>query len=262
MKIRDISKCATKIRDIGKKTEKIDPNEIAKALGAEYVGKFNTSGGPIGAIQAYEQYKQLQEDRYYLEFAQACARGMPDKDCTKYFKRYDVKELPRVTKIIGILKSINPKTMLDVGTGRGRALWPIAYNFPELFIYCVDQEPWRIEVLEAVRKGGVSRIDPICEDITDSGFLDNTVDVVVASEVIEHIHDAQKAVSEMLRISKEYFIATVPSKPDSNPDHIHYFTSEDFKTLIDNSGFDVGKIDISYVQNSMVIFVRKTKNLE
>lgn len=262
MKIKNTSKCATKIIDIGKKASKIDPKEIAKALGAEYIGEFKTSSGPIGAMQAYGQYNRLQEDRYYLEFAQACARGMPDKDCTKYFKRYDVKELPRVTKIIGMLKSINPKCILDVGSGRGRLLWPMAYNLPESEICCVDICEWRVQVINAVNEGGIKRICAFCEDITESNFFSGTYDVVVASEVIEHIPDAQKAISEMLRISKEYFIATVPSKLDNNPDHIHYFTSDSFKTLINNSGFDVGKIDISYIQNSMVIFVRKTKDSE
>lgn len=259
MKIKNTSKCATKIIDISKKAEKVDPEEVAKALGAEVVGKFKTSGGPLGAMQAYEQYKQLQEDRYYLEFAQACARGMPDKDCTKYFKRYDVKELPRVTKIIGMLKGINPKCILDVGSGRGRLLWPMAFNLPDTEICCVDTCDWRVEVINAVNSGGVKRICAFCEDITESNFFSGTYDVVVASEVIEHIPDAQKAVSEMLRITKQYFIATVPSKPDENPDHIHYFTSDDFQKLLDNSGCDIGKIVFDYVQNSMVIFVRKNQ---
>lgn len=236
---------------------KINPEEVAKTLGAETVGEFKMNAGSLGVLQTQQQYKELQEDRYYLEFAQACATGMPDKDCSKYFKRYDTKELPRITKIIGMLKSINPATILDVGSGRGRALWAIAYNMPELNILCLDKCDWRVDVINAVHKGGVDRIKAILGDAEKINLESNSFDVVVASEVIEHIPDAQRAVAEMLRIAKQYFIATVPSKPDENPDHLHYFTTDDFQKLIDNSGVEIDRIVYEYVPKSMVVFARK-----
>ncbi len=34
-------------------------------------------------------------------------------------------ELPRVRKVLGILKGIQPRNLLDIGSGRGTFLWPL-----------------------------------------------------------------------------------------------------------------------------------------
>ncbi len=39
-------------------------------------------------------------------------------------------ELPRVRKVLGILKGIQPQNLLDIGSGRGVFLWPLLNEFP------------------------------------------------------------------------------------------------------------------------------------
>lgn len=47
MSIRDIGKTHPKIKDTSKTCERIDPKEIAKALGAEIVGKAPKTAFPV-----------------------------------------------------------------------------------------------------------------------------------------------------------------------------------------------------------------------
>lgn len=53
MKIKDISKKAPKIRDTSKHAEKLDPEDIARRLGGEFVAKVNARPGFWGAILTY-----------------------------------------------------------------------------------------------------------------------------------------------------------------------------------------------------------------
>lgn len=48
--------------------------------------------------------------------------------------------------------------------------------------------------------------------IYETGFSDAKFDVVIASEVIEHLEDPDKAIEELKRVSRDYIILTMPYK--------------------------------------------------
>ncbi len=204
--------------------------------------------------------QKLDPELYYAEFAEACAKVITDKDCKKYFKRYDQKELPRVVKVLGILKNIMPKTILDVGSGRGRLLWPMVYNLPDTTFMCTDKHKWRCDIINAVHNGGVERIKAITSGMCPCDLSNNSVEVTVASEVIEHVKDPRFVLDEIFRVTKNFIIITVPSKPDKNPDHLHFFTSNDFEKLINSAEQFTGKIarrvTFDYVPKHMIVIIR------
>jgi len=202
----------------------------------------------------------MDSEKYYTEFAEACARAIPI-DCAKYFKRYDTKELPRVVKTIGFLKSVRPESLLDVGPGRGRALWAIANALPDMKITCVEKSDWRNEVIYAVHAGGVDRITTHHLDISEGTLFDNdSFDVVSALEVIEHIPNAGAAVSEIVRVAKRFIIISVPSKPDNNPDHVHFFTQQKFEELLDQAeeknNKPIRRVTFEYIPKHMMVTIR------
>jgi len=199
---------------------------------------------------------ELDPNRYYVEFAEACAEFIRDRDCTKYFKRYE-PELPRITTVLGMLRALNPASLLDIGSGRGRALWPILYSFPKTEVLCIDQAEWRCEVINAVHKGGVQRVQVIPGNIIDIPHKDNHFEVVTALEVLEHIPLASEALQRMMRLARRFVIITVPSKPDNNPEHIHFFNQQHMLDLIEKSKPDkkITKIQVSYVRNSMIVLI-------
>ena len=194
---------------------------------------------------------------YYQEFSEACMLGMPNKDYKKYFKKHD-RELPRIIKVLGILKSICPKEVLDIGSGRGRSLWPMLYCLKETKFLCLEKSVRYVQVINAVHNGGIKRVSAIRKEI---GEFENTkqYEVITALEVMEHIHNSQLAMDNIIKLCGEYFIASVPSKPDNNPDHIHFFSEKDFeemiKSSVDKNNREIKKLSFDYVLNHMIVFL-------
>src|SRR4051794_22966816 len=106
--------------------------------------------------------------RYYVEPAAAFVRhalaGAPDAPPDELvrlglraglrlhaFKR--TADLPRVRKVLGILRGLGPDSVLDVGSGRGVFLWPLLDAFPGVPVTAVDRRPDRVARLHAVAAG-------------------------------------------------------------------------------------------------------------
>ena len=136
------------------------------------------------------------------------------------------ESLPRVKQVLGFLRGVSPESLLDVGSGRGVFLFPFLDAFPQARATSLDILDHRVEFLEDIRLGGMSRLVPIRADICDQPLPDKSADVVTMLEVLEHIPDAERAVQSAVRIARRYVAVSVPSKPDNNPEHIHLLTKE------------------------------------
>ena len=76
----------------------------------------------------------------------------------------------------------------------------------------------------------------LLEDICCWEAPDNSFDVVTVREVLEHIPEVEKAVKNIVRLSKRYVVVSVPSKPDNNPEHIHLLTKEKLTAVFTEAG--------------------------
>jgi hypothetical protein len=65
-----------------------------------------------------------------------------------YFKR--VRLLPRIRWALGVLHTVQPASLPDIGSGHGKFLWPLLDAFPDLPVTAVDSDPKRVRDLEAV----------------------------------------------------------------------------------------------------------------
>jgi len=88
------------------------------------------------------------------------------------------------------------------------------------------------------------------------GFKDRSFDVITALEVIEHIPDTEKVISELFRVARKYVILSVPSKEDNNPEHIHYFTDEKLNNYILKFQRDKKKIETVFVRGHMIKVIK------
>ncbi len=164
-------------------------------------------------------------------------------------------ELPRVRKVLGMLQALQPKALLDGGSGRGVFLWPLLDTFPDLAVHCVDILDHRVADINALQSGGIQRLSASLQSLTALNFVDNHFDVVTLLEVLEHIPDAAKAFREALRVTKCFLVVSVPSKPDENPEHIHLIDEKQIRQFA--ADLPVKNIKFDYVPNHMIALIRK-----
>ena len=168
------------------------------------------------------------------ECAALIGRGRQAGIDLHHFKTFD--ELPRVRMALGFLRSVQPRSLLDVGSGRGVFLFPFLREFPGVPVTSLDLLDKRVDMLRAVSAGGVSSLTVLRGDICAWDAPDASFDCVTLLEVLEHIPDVQTAVKNALRLARRYVVVTVPSKPDNNPEHIHLLTREKLTALFEGAG--------------------------
>ncbi|HEY7123293.1 MAG TPA: class I SAM-dependent methyltransferase [Ktedonobacterales bacterium] len=168
------------------------------------------------------------------------------------FKR--TMDLPRVKKVLGMLKGIQPEHLLDIGTGRGAFLWTLLDTFPVLPVTCVDVLEQRVADILAVQRGGIAHLSAIKGDATMLPFTDRSFAVVTMLEVLEHILDTEKALSEVCRVARDFVIFSVPSKEDNNPEHIHLFDQQALREMLGARG--VHRLNVEYVPNHMIVVAK------
>jgi 2-polyprenyl-3-methyl-5-hydroxy-6-metoxy-1,4-benzoquinol methylase len=210
------------------------------------------------------------DDRYFTRLAAAFVRGRlglfdsrlsPEELITEglaaglrlhKFKRN--AELPRVRKVIGVLRGLAPASLLDVGSGRGTFLWPLLDAFPHLEVTAVDTNPVRVADIAAVGAGGVASLRALRTDAEALELEDDSADVVTALEVLEHLASPMRAAAEAVRVARGYVVASVPSKEDDNPEHVNLFDARGLEALFNGAG--ARGVKIEHVLNHMIAVVK------
>lgn len=168
------------------------------------------------------------------------------------FKR--TADLPRVRKVLGILRGLDPESVLDIGSGRGVFLWPLLDAFPSLSVIAADHSAPRVTNLQAVAAGGVTRLTPMVADVHRLELADDSVDVVTFLEVLEHLARPAVALAEALRVARRFVVLSVPSKEDDNPEHIHLFTRASLENLLLGAG--AARVSFDGVLNHLIAVAR------
>jgi ubiquinone/menaquinone biosynthesis C-methylase UbiE len=88
-------------------------------------------------------------------------------------------------------------------------------------------------------------------DATSLAFEDDAFDGVTMLEVLEHMPDPARAAREAVRVARRFVLATVPSKEDDNPEHIHLFDRGSLTKLFEGAG--ARRVTIEYVLNHVVV---------
>ena len=187
----------------------------------------------------------------YLELAAAFVRGrlgrVPAGDARAVveagraaglrvhrFKRN--AELPRVRRVLGLLRGLSPDSLLDVGSGRGTFLWPLLDEFAQLPVCALDRDALRARDLGAVRRGGIERLSAARMDVCALGLADNSFAASTALEVLEHLPEPERAARELVRVTRDWIVLSVPSREDDNPDHIQLYDPARLERLFLEAG--------------------------
>jgi ubiquinone/menaquinone biosynthesis C-methylase UbiE len=145
------------------------------------------------------------------------------------------------------LDSITIYSVLDVGCGEGYITNHIKKHKTNIKIEALDFSREILQIASIMHpeirfsQGSIYRLP----------FKDNTFDLVVANEVLEHLEYPEKAIEEIKRVSRKYCLITVPNEPffrmanmlrlkylssfGNTPGHLKNLTQHDFKQLLNNN---------------------------
>ena len=200
-------------------------------LAAAYVrglGKQNPVLLPPALLET--PLEELSQEEMETIFHAGEAAGMK----MYYYRKKEL--LPRVKAVLGFLRSIQPESLLDVGSGRGVFLFPFLNQFPWTQATAADILPHRVQMLQAIADGGIENLTVLERDICLWTQEESQYDVVTLLEVLEHIPAVDQAVANAVRLTKRFVVVSVPSHPDDNPEHIHLLTKEILTGLFTNAG--------------------------
>ncbi len=152
--------------------------------------------------------------------------------------------------------------VLDVGAGFGRHVFECARRGARVVAldYAADEVVQTKDTLAAMVEVGEIPADRLIGvlrgDATRLPFADDSFDVVITSEVLEHIQDDVTAIAEMVRVLKPggRFAATVPAwgpevvnwklsdeyhAPKSVGGHVRIYTATELRAKLATAGLDV-----------------------
>lgn len=203
-------------------------------------------------------------ERYFTELASAFVRGRLKEDTAtiddglraglRLHKFKANSELPRVRRVLGILRGMQPASLLDIGSGRGTFLWPLLSEFPGLPVTAIDIAERRCVDMAAVRAGGVERLTVARMDAQRMAFSDGAFDVVTMLESLEHVPNPEAALKGAVWAARRFVVVSVPSVPDDNPEHLHLFTPNELTRMAGAAG--AARTSIEHVLNHRIVVIR------
>ena len=143
---------------------------------------------------------------------------------------------PRIQKVLNILEGLRPNSLLDIGCGKGYLLWPLLETIPKIKLMAVDISPEMENRLSRVAVAASLDLQTACLDAEKLPLEKNSFSAVTMLQVLEHTKYPKRMIREACRVSNCWVIATVPSRPDSNPNHIHLFSRSRLVSLFEATG--------------------------
>lgn len=143
--------------------------------------------------------------------------------------------------------SLEDAEVADLGCGSGMILCDVLTLKSGWRGHGLDISPAAVTYARrlAAHKGIASRADFRVGDIAHLSFANRSLDLVIASEVIEHLPEPQKIISEIARVLRPggQLILTMPLESHT-PAHISAVSRpEDFRVLCDKAGLQVSRIE-------------------
>ncbi len=144
-------------------------------------------------------------------------------------------------------------TVIDVGCGEGGIIGFVAAQGAEVIF--IDRDAARLASTEARIKVSPARAyQAVHSDCDPIPLADDLGDLVICTEVLEHVPDPVRFLQELIRVARpgaqlllsvpdgraEQFVrATAPPQYFEAPNHIRVFSAQDFATLVLEQGLEI-----------------------
>jgi 2-polyprenyl-3-methyl-5-hydroxy-6-metoxy-1,4-benzoquinol methylase len=147
-------------------------------------------------------------------------------------------------------RNAGPESILDVGCGEGVLTEQWADKLGSGRIVGIDLDDPKLKA-EWQKRRRVN-LEYRVEDATDLSFTDDEFDMAAAIEVLEHVPDPERTVSEMARVAKRWVLVSVPREPlwrglnmargaylkdfGNTPGHINHWSKRSFVSMLSRHG--------------------------
>ncbi|MEK7573477.1 MAG: class I SAM-dependent methyltransferase [Patescibacteria group bacterium] len=155
--------------------------------------------------------------------------------------------------LVSAVKDLQLETVLDVGCGEGFTLNRLSEEGIGKKLEGVDFQEKAIEIGKklhpdlTLKQGDIYKLE----------YKNNSFDLVMATEVLEHLDDPKKGLKELIRVSRKYILLSVPNEPffmganflrgknlsrwGNDIEHIQHWTSSRFEEFVIGQGLKVIK---------------------
>lgn len=146
--------------------------------------------------------------------------------------------------ILNIAKNLEIRSVLDAGCGEGYVMNLLRQYSPETEMTGLDISE---KALQEARRLN-PRVNLYPRDIYQTGFSDDSFDLSLCLEVLEHLEKPDQALTELRRITRKYCLISVPNEPffslanllrlrnfnrfGRDPEHINFWDRKGFVNLI------------------------------
>ena len=148
------------------------------------------------------------------------------------------------TVLLREIRKLNPDSILDAGCGEG-------FTLHKLEEAKIGKKLSGFDFLDTAIQIGKKQYPGLNLKQGDIYHIDakpNTYDVVICSEVLEHLERPEEALKELIRVSKKYVVLSVPEEPlfmmgnllrgknikrfGNDIEHIQHWTSKGFAKFV------------------------------
>lgn len=143
-----------------------------------------------------------------------------------------------------LLQPLEPHTVLEVGCGEGFLAARLVEWKPKTRIVGIDLTPQLFD--HEIRTFSSLRF--AAQSAYALGFPDESFDLVVGAEVLEHLESPERALDEMVRVARGHVILSVPREPiwrilnmarfsylpqlGNTPGHVQHWSSRSFAAFV------------------------------
>lgn len=153
-------------------------------------------------------------------------------------QRYGPVHRRQRQELLKLVKKLDVSTVLDLGCGSGDNLAALASSFPQLQLSGADVSPEAL-AMTAKRIPGV-RLHQF--DVQQT-FLEQSFDLVMSIQVIEHLADDVTALGNMGKMAKRWVVATSMRgrmRPSEHAiGHFRNYSDDDLRTKAAAAGLEV-----------------------
>jgi SAM-dependent methyltransferase len=148
--------------------------------------------------------------------------------------------------LVALISRVGPRTILDVGCAEGLVIRQLGISWPAVELYGVDIDIRLLRVAQDI----ASTATYLVANAYQLPLRDRYYDLVICTEVLEHLEDPRAAMAEILRVAKGHCLISVPNEPwwrianmmrgafladcGNTPGHINHWSRQGFIKFLDN----------------------------